>query len=156
PPDACFGDKGGVWAMRRRVSIAGALGIGLGFAAQAALGATPQTIVITGLPVPQSLATLPGNTAILDTADIDRIGAHHPTEDLTRLQGVLIHRGRGEEHLTAIRSPVLTGGAGAGSFLFLEDGIPLRAAGFANVNELFDANSEMAKRIEVVRGPGGA
>jgi outer membrane receptor protein involved in Fe transport len=60
------------------------------------------------------------------------------------------------EHLTAIRSPVLTGGAGAGSFLFLEDGIGLRAAGFANVNELFDAHSELARTIEVVRGPGGA
>ena len=30
------------------------------------------------------------------------------------------------------------GGAG-GSFLYLEDGIPMRAAGFANVNALMDA-----------------
>lgn len=121
-----------------------------------AAAAGPETIVVTGLPLPAPLATLPGNTAVLDTASIDRIDAHHPAEALNRLPGVLIHRGSGMEHLTAIRSPVLTGGAGAGSFLFLEDGIPLRAAGFANVNELFDAHSELAKRIEVVRGPGGA
>ena len=50
---------------------------------------------------------------------------------LNRAPGVHIHRGSGQEHLTAIRSPVLVGGAGAGSFLYLEDGIPMRAAGFA-------------------------
>ena len=57
---------------------------------------------------------------------------------------------------TAIRSPVLTGGAGAGSFLYLQDGVPLRAAGFGNVNGLFEAHTEQAGSIEVVRGPGSA
>jgi len=42
----------------------------------------------------------------------------HPAERLNTVAGVNIHRGSGQEHLTAIRSPVLTGGAGAGSFLF--------------------------------------
>src|SRR5690606_23666454 len=55
-----------------------------------------------------------------------------------------------------IRSPILSGGAGAGSFLFLEDGIPLRAAGCANVNGLFEVNYEQAGGIEIVRGPGSA
>ncbi|MBT4522583.1 MAG: TonB-dependent receptor, partial [Halieaceae bacterium] len=34
--------------------------------------------------------------------------------------------------------------------------IPLRATGFCNVNQLFDANTEQASRIEVIRGPGTA
>ncbi len=51
---------------------------------------------------------------------------------------------------------MLVGDDGAGSFLFLEDGVPLRAAGFANVNGLFEAHSELAQAIEVVRGPGSA
>jgi len=58
--------------------------------------------------------------------------------------------------LTAIRSPVLTGGAGAGSFLYLEDGVPRRAAGFANVNGLFEAGTEFAGKLEVFKGPGPA
>lgn len=98
---------------------------------------------------PTSIATLPAN-------EILRINADHPAEALNRIAGVLINRGNGQEHLTAIRSPVLTGGAGAGSFLYLEDGVPLRAAGFANVNELFEAHTEIAERIEVLRGPSGA
>lgn len=80
----------------------------------------------------------------------------HPAETLNAVAGVNIHRGSGQEHLTAIRSPVLTGGAGAGSFLYLENGIPLRAAGFANVNGLFEAGTEFAQQIEVLKGPGPA
>lgn len=75
---------------------------------------------------------------------------------LNRLPGVFIHRGNGVEHLTAIRSAVLTGGAGAGSFLYLQDGIALRAPGFANLNGLMEANDALAERLEVIRGPGGA
>ena len=85
---------------------------------------------------------------------IDLVDADHPAELLNRAPGVALHRGSGVEHLTAIRSPVLTGGAGAGSFLYLEDGVPLRAAGFANVNGLFEGVSELAQSVEVVRGPG--
>ncbi|MFZ5617181.1 MAG: TonB-dependent receptor [Pseudomonadota bacterium] len=98
---------------------------------------------------PLSVSTTAGD-------DVLRINADHPAEALNRSAGVLIHRGNGQEHLTAIRSPVLTSGAGAGSFLFLEDGVPLRSAGFANVNGLFEAHSEIADRIEIVRGPSGA
>jgi iron complex outermembrane recepter protein len=35
----------------------------------------------------------------------------------------------------------------------MQDNVPLRASGFCNVNELFDANSEQAARIEVIKGP---
>ncbi|MGJ8560218.1 MAG: TonB-dependent receptor [Litorimonas sp.] len=80
----------------------------------------------------------------------------HPAEALNAVAGVNIHRGSGQEHLTAIRSPVLTGGAGAGSFLYLENGVALRAAGFANVNGLFEAGTEFAQQIEVFKGPGPA
>ncbi len=87
---------------------------------------------------------------------MQRLSVDHVAEALTRAPGVSLHRGSGAEHLTAIRSPVLTSGAGAGSFLFLENGVPLRSAGFANINGLFDAHYEIADRIEIVRGPSGA
>ena len=113
-------------------------------------------IVVTAERRETARSESPLSISRLDRDDIVRIGADHPAEALNRMAGVYIHRGNGQEHLTAIRSPVLTGGAGAGSFLFLEDGVPLRSAGFANVNELFEANSETAEAIEVVRGPSGA
>jgi len=92
----------------------------------------------------------------LSSSDLENIAFVHPSEALNGVAGVNIQRGSGQEHLSAIRSPVLTGGAGAGSFLYLEDGVPLRAAGFANVNGLFEAGTEFAGGIEVFKGPGPA
>lgn len=94
--------------------------------------------------------------SLLSERDIVETGAHHPAELINQAPGVFLHRGNGAEHLTAIRSPVLTGGAGAGSFLYLEDGIPLRAAGFTNVNGLFESLSGLTGGVEIVRGPGPA
>ena len=105
---------------------------------------------------PSAIDLYPGNIKLINEDALATINADHISEALARAPGVLIHRGSGQEHLTAIRSPVLTGGAGAGSFLFLENGVPLRSAGFANVNGLFEAQSALAERIEVVRGPSGA
>lgn len=113
-------------------------------------------IVVTTERRAQELAESPASISVLGADEIGRIGADHPSEILSRAPGVLIHRGNGQEHLTAIRSPVLTSGAGAGSFLFLENGVPLRSAGFANINALFEAHTEIADRVEIVRGPGGA
>ena len=99
---------------------------------------------------------VPASLDVIPKSRLELIGAVHPAEALNTVAGVNIHRGSGQEHLTAIRSPVLTGGAGAGSFLYLEDGVPLRAAGFANVNGLFEAGTEFAGKLEVFKGPGPA
>ena len=113
-------------------------------------------VVITGTRIAQPASELAGNTAVLEADEITLTSHDNPAELLNRLPGVYVHSNDGQEHLTAIRSPVLTGGAGQGSFLYLEDGIPLRATGWGNVNGLFDAHFETADRIEVVRGPGSA
>lgn len=113
-------------------------------------------LVVTGTRSGTPILDLAGNTGRISEEEIDLVRPDHITEIVNRVSGVNIQRGNGQEHLTSIRSPVLTGGAGAGSFLFLEDGIPLRAAGFANVNGLFEVNYEQAGGIEVVRGPGSA
>ncbi len=112
------------------------------------------TVTTTGLGTPR--ATHTGNISKISGDDVDFIAPIQPAEALNRLPGVDIQQGSGAEHLTAIRSPVLSGGAGAGSFLYLEDGVPMRAAGFANVNALMEAMEEASGGIEVVRGPGGA
>ncbi|HCX68887.1 MAG TPA: TonB-dependent receptor, partial [Rhodobiaceae bacterium] len=101
-------------------------------------------------------ATHTGNISRITGNEAGFIAPRQPAEALNRLPGLGIQQGSGAEHLTAIRSPVLTGGAGAGSFLYLEDGVPMRAAGFANVNAMMEAMDEVSGGIEVVRGPGGA
>ena len=88
--------------------------------------------------------------------EIEQVAPTHFNELMHRVPGAWVTRNSGQEHLTAIRSPVLTGGGACGAFLFLEDGIPARAPGFCNVNGLFELNSEQAGSVEVVRGPGNA
>lgn len=121
--------------------------------------ATPvwaQEIVVTGERRPQSVETLAGNTARLGGDDVERVDPQVASEALNRLPGVAIHRNNGVENLPAIRSPVLNGGQSAGSFLVLEDGVPIRAPGFGNVNQIYETSLDFADGVEVVRGPGSA
>lgn len=113
-------------------------------------------IVVSAERREQSLNEVPQSVSVISKNDLELIDSDHVSEILARVPGIALHRGSGAEQLTAIRSPVLTSGAGAGSFLFLENGVPIRSAGFANINGLFDAHYEIADRIEVVRGPSGA
>lgn len=113
-------------------------------------------IVVTSQRREQPRAEHAGNIALLDAATIAAVGHQHIHELMTRVSGVWLVRGSGQEHLTAIRSPVLTGAGSCGGFLFLEDGIPVRPAGFCNVNQMFEINTEQAAGIEVIRGPGNA
>ena len=110
-------------------------------------------VVVTTTRAPSLRLDNPGNIAKIDPSESVSL---FPVELLNTAPGVHIHRGSGQEHLTAIRSPVLVGGAGAGSFLYLEDGIPMRAPGFANVNALMDAHPQNDGSVEIVRGPGSA
>ncbi len=115
-----------------------------------------ETIIVTAERRAQDINEAPPSIARITGDALQLISADHIAEALARAPGVNLHRGSGAEHLTAIRSPVLTGGAGAGSFLFLENGVPMRSPGFANINGLLDAHHEIAGAVEVVRGPSGA
>ena len=111
-------------------------------------------IVVTGTKNKSQILDISGNISYVDIEEIKFINPHNPSEVLNRTPGVFVSMGSGQEHLTSIRSPILSGGAGAGSFLYLEDGIPLRSPGFANVNGLMDSIVEISERTEIIRGPG--
>ena len=88
--------------------------------------------------------------------ELNALDAQHPKQIFRRSPGVWISRGSGQEHLTAIRSPVLSGPGACGSFLVLEDGLPIRPTGFCNVNGLFETFYEMASGVETITGPASA
>ncbi len=98
----------------------------------------------------------PGAQSILEAGLIADTAADRPAEILNQAPGVNIQMNSGQEHLIAIRSPVLSGGAGQGSFLILENGVPVRSPAFGNVNSLIEPHLEVASQIEIVRGPGSA
>jgi outer membrane receptor protein involved in Fe transport len=113
-------------------------------------------VTVTATRSEQALLTYAGSVTRVEAPTIVAVGATHHAELLNRAPGAYIQRGSGQESLTALRSPVLTGAGSCGAFLFLEDGIPLRPTGFCNVNELFEVNSEQAAAVEILRGPGSA
>ena len=113
-----------------------------------------ETITVTASRIEEPLSVQNSSLSVVSEPEIDMVSAVHVNEILNRVPGVWITRGNGQEHLTAIRSPVLTGAGSCGSFYAAEDGVSVRPTGFCNVNQLFDINTEQAGRIEVLRGPG--
>ncbi|MEY4762349.1 MAG: hypothetical protein RLZZ200_2205, partial [Pseudomonadota bacterium] len=112
--------------------------------------------VITATRRAEPLREYAGSLSRISAADIGEAGATHHAEVMNRAAGVLFQRNSGQESLTSIRSPVLTGPGSCGSFLFLENSIPVRPVGFCNVNELFEVDTEQARSFEIGRGPAGA
>ena len=110
-------------------------------------------ITVTATRSSSNIMDVGSNISWLDEESLKLIEQQHINQALVRIPGAWISRGNGQEHLTAIRSPVLTGAGGCGAFFIAQDGISLRAPGFCNVNQLFDANTEQASSIEVLRGP---
>jgi iron complex outermembrane receptor protein len=125
-------------------------------AAQSGQQAIEEIQVISTSRRSEGLGDVNAAVSVIGQDELELIGHAHYQEALNRLPGVGIHRNNGQESLAAIRSPVLTGAGACGAFLVAENGIPVRSSGFCNVNEMFDAHSENAASIEVIRGPGSA
>ncbi|MGE4064536.1 MAG: TonB-dependent receptor [Rhodospirillaceae bacterium] len=109
-------------------------------------------IVVTGSREMQLRAEVPSSISVLDRDVIANVHAAHPSELLGRVPGVTIQQTNGEGHITGIRQPVGT----AAVYLYLEDGVPVRASGFFNHNALYEVNLAQSGSVEVIRGPGTA
>jgi len=68
-----------------------------------------EEIVVTATRQPSSALATPLSLSSVDRDALQLLGSTHHAEALNRLPGVMIQRGSGQESLTAIRSPVLTG-----------------------------------------------
>jgi outer membrane receptor protein involved in Fe transport len=130
--------------------------LALAIAGDAAQSAALERVVVTATRRPAAALATPLSVTRLAGEAIAAIGPTHQAELLNRAAGAYVQRGSGQESLTALRSPVLTGAGACGAFLFLENGIPIRPVGSCNVNELFEVNTEQAAAIELLRGPGSA
>ena len=111
-------------------------------------------VIVTATRSPVAVMDYPGSATRVDMATVGLTGPTHSSELLNRAPGTMIQRGSGQESLTALRSPVLTGAGACGAVLVLEDSIPIRPVGSCNVNELFEVNVEQAAAIEILCGPG--
>lgn len=109
-------------------------------------------MTVTGTREKMLLSETPVSIAAISPQDIRVTSPLHPGQLLGQVPGVAVAVTNGEGHTTAIRQPFTTSPV----YLFLEDGIPIRATGFFNHNALYEVNLPMAGGIEVVRGPGTA
>lgn len=121
--------------------------------AQAVTEPSALTVVtVTGSREATLLLQTPASVGVISAQDIQRTGPMHPQQILGQVPGVAIAVTNGEGHSTAIRQPFTTSPV----YLYLEDGIPIRATGFFNHNALYEVNIPQAGGIEVVKGPGSA
>ena len=139
--------------MNAPLAVRAKLALAAIFFAHPCSAATLEEVVVTATRSPVALASYAGSATRIATGTVALVGATHSSELINRAAGAMIQRGSGQESLTALRSPVLTGAGACGSVLVLEDGIPIRPVGSCNVNELFEVNFEQAAAIEVLRGP---
>lgn len=135
-------------------SLATAVTLGLISQATMAQDNTLESIVVTADRQQTALRDVPASIFSVGGDALEMVRHTHITETLVRVPGTWISRNNGQESLTAIRSPVLSGAGSCGAFQMSLDGIPMRASGFCNVNQIFEANTEQAGSIEVIRGPG--
>ena len=115
-----------------------------------------EEVVVVASKTKKTLGDTANSISVLRYEDLIRVSPVHINELLQRTPGVWISRGNGQESLTSVRSPVLTGAGSCGAFLVMQDGVSLRAPGFCNVNQLFEGPNEIAERIEVFRGPNSS
>jgi outer membrane receptor protein involved in Fe transport len=109
-------------------------------------------VTVTGTREKALLAETPASVGGISPETLRDTAPLHPGQLLGQIPGVAIAVTNGEGHTTAIRQPLTTSPV----YLFLEDGIPVRATGFFNHNALYEVNIPLAGGIEVVRGPGTA
>ncbi len=124
--------------------------------ADPALAETTDTVLpavtVTGTREQTLLSETPSAVGIIQRDIIAETRPSHPQQLLGQVPGVAIGVTNGEGHTTAIRQGFTT----SPLYLFLEDGIPVRATGNFNHNALYELNIPSAGGVEVVRGIGSA
>ncbi len=113
--------------------------------------ALPETVV-TGTREAEPRAETPSAISAIRPETIREVRPAHPSELLNRLPGVTVQQTNGEGSLVGIRNPIGT----SPLYLYLQDNVPVQAAGFFNHNALYLMNLPQAGGIEVTRGPGTA
>lgn len=113
---------------------------------------TLETLVVTGSREAQAKAEVATTVNTVSAATIHAQPPTHPKALMNQLPGVWVSSLSGEGHSTAIRQPLTT----APMYLFLEDGIPTRSAGFYNHNALYEINVPQSGGMEISKGPSSA
>jgi len=102
----------------------------------------------------KTLAETAASVGVIDSEDVELRNPGHAAELLNHIPGVNIVQlgSSGQGTVAQIRQPISYGPR----YLYLENGIPTRSAGFFNHNALYEVNIGTADGAEVFKGPGSA
>lgn len=109
-------------------------------------------IVITASRQGQRRTEVPIAINVLSQEQIAETKATRLDELLNKVPGVFMTDLGNEQHNMSIRQPLSYNS----TFLYLEDGIPLRVIGDFNHNALIEINQASIERIEAVKGPASS
>ncbi|WBM75169.1 TonB-dependent receptor [Saprospira grandis] len=99
-----------------------------------------------------SRSTSPVAISSISAQDIKQTKATTIDQLVNQLAGVNMVDLGNEQHSMSIRRPVDYGA----SYLYMEDGLPIRASGVFNHNALLEINMADVGRIELIRGPASS
>lgn len=111
-----------------------------------------EEVTVTGTREPTPLSEVSESVGIIKKETITFTAPAHPQQLLGQIPGVTVNVTNGEGHTMGIRQKIGTDSV----YLYLEDGIPIRATGFFNHNALYEVNIPQAGGVEVVKGIGSA
>ena len=113
-----------------------------------------ETVLVTATRAEQHLADVAASVGVLDQATVEALNPGHASELMNRIPGVnIVQLGSGGEGVAAaIRQPVSYNPV----YLYLENGVPTRSAGFFNHNALYEVSTALANGVEIIKGPGSA
>lgn len=104
-----------------------------------------ETVLVTATRETRQLQDVAASVGVLGQDELEAVNPGHSAELLNRIPGVNIVQlgSSGEGAAAAIRQPVSYGPV----YLYLENGVPTRSAGFFNHNALYEVNT--AQRYSV-------
>jgi outer membrane receptor for ferrienterochelin and colicin len=96
-----------------------------------------QTVIVTGNKLIQKRTEAPIAISIISSSQIAQAKATRIDYLLNKVSGVYMPSIGGEQHMMSIRQPISL----KGLYLYLEDGLPIRASGLFSSNALIEINS---------------
>jgi iron complex outermembrane receptor protein len=113
-----------------------------------------ETLLVTATRDKQQLQEVAASVGVLSQSELETVNPAHASELLNRIPGVnIVQLGSGGEGVAAaIRQPV----SYSPVYLYLENGVPTRSAGFFNHNALYEVNTALGSGVEIIKGPGSA
>lgn len=111
-----------------------------------------QQVVVSANRTAEKRNEVPVAIAVINKQTIEDTKAQRLDQLLNKVSGVFMVNLGNEQHEMSIRQPMTTKSV----FLYMEDGIPIRATGVYNHNALLEMNMAAAKSIEVIKGPSSA